>query len=174
MIIILFGLWGSKRVFRVKSTGQLDVLVVLERAALKLAHLNDSPELVGITIEDVLTLPTEVQHLMGFHAEETGDEFEPGFHESHYRNEHLVKPQAAREDEIAAYIKGYMEAQYEKGVSGVRENPSYLISCMKARTWAHIFLRERRLVLSTFIEEMVEKDIQFNLCPDEKESEEDI
>ena len=67
-----------------------------------------------------------------------------------------------------------MEAQYEKGVSGVRENPSYLISCMKARTWAHIFLRERRLVLSTFIEEMVEKDIQFNLCPDEKESEEDI
>ena len=182
MINILVGWSGTKRVFRVNSTGSLSVRTTLERAALALYRLSDNPEFVGITIEYVLNLPDETQVEMEFHAEEITDEFEyvndmiliTGEVEIHYCNEYLVKPQAVREDEIAAYIIGYTEAQYEKGVLQVRGNPYYCISHPEAKNWAHIFLMDRQAILSNFIEKMVEKSVQSDLSLDEIESEEDV
>ena len=172
MINILVGWSGTKRVFRVNSTGSLSVRTTLERAALALYRLSDN----------VLNLPDETQVEMEFHAEEITDEFEyvndmiliTGEVEIHYCNEYLVKPQAVREDEIAAYIIGYTEAQYEKGVLQVRGNPYYCISHPEAKNWAHIFLMDRQAILSNFIEKMVEKSVQSDLSLDEIESEEDV
>ncbi|MEY8312870.1 hypothetical protein AALA61_12960 [Oscillospiraceae bacterium 42-9] len=163
MKIILHDALVNKRAFRVRATGPVSEETAIERAGLALSHLCDTP-MVGITMEDVLTLPKEMQNVMGFEAEETEDENEPGYWESHYRNEYLVKPQVAREDEIAAYIVGYMEAQYKKGAPGVQGKPDYCISHMEAKDWAEIFLMRKHvdkyMALPAFIEEMIEERIQ--------------
>lgn len=64
----------------------------------------------------------------------------------------------------AAYIVGYMDAQYKKGAPGVQGNPDYCISHMEAKDWAEIFLMRKYMskyaTLSAFIEEMIEERIQ--------------
>lgn len=173
MILVLKDqLFGLVWVFNVTSTDQVPEKTILYRAGHTIAIRLGDPE-VAVTLKDVLTLPEEIQHAIGFHSEEITDKHRdvngeiliPSNAEVHYCHEYLVKPLQVREREIEDFIMGYTTALHNKTAHtacGCEEK--YNVSRQTAKQWAHIFLKDGYAVLSTFIEKMAdENEISFEM-----------
>lgn len=137
-----------KRFFRVTSTSQRSVKEVLVKVAHSIANRAWEP-IIGVTTMDVLTQSEEFQKAWKYNVEEITNKEECKWindggsiaadEEEYYCSEYLVKSLKVREQEVAAFIMGYISALICENAIRI-PNDCYDLSYKDAERWAHKFL----------------------------------
>lgn len=165
MILITENLFDGTKVYEVVSTTFLPPEIVIERAAHVLYEKSDTSQ-VGITLQDVLTFPKEEQERLGFRATEISLSGKPATLSEpvkpRYSHEYLVKPLQAQEQEVSAYITGYLTALSQKGFLTVADQNQLGSICQTAQRWAHNFLQEHHANLSGYITSQLDTELTTN------------
>lgn len=137
-----------ERFFRVDSTGPRSVKEVVVKVAHSIANRALEP-IIGVTTVEVLTQSEEFQEAWEYHVEEITNKEECKWiraggsitddEKVYYCSEYLVKSQKVREQEVAAFIMGYISALIYENANWISKD-LYEFSYEDAEYWAHLFL----------------------------------